>query len=134
MSHDPLSDTLTQMRALAVRADAEDDLYLEVLVALPWALWVKTYPDDGKEGLYEYANPACLTLYRRGKNDIVGCSDYDLWLRNDADKARLVDADVLDTGRPNKVPQYLPYAGAVALSTFVYPLRQRRLVGLVYPS
>jgi PAS domain-containing protein len=133
MPHDPLSDTLTQMRALAPQADAEDFLYFGVLAALPWALWVKSYSGDGQEGVYEYANPACLELYKRGKNDVFGCSDYDLWMRVDADRARLLDMDVLDTGRPNRLEQYLPYAGTTALLTFLYPLPHRRLAGIAYP-
>lgn len=124
------TETITQMRALAPKASAEEAAMRAFMHALPLPAFVKAY---GKEpALYHYANRASERIFGLRVSQIIGKTDYDLFSRSDADVARLEDQAAMDHGIAYTPLKYLPFRGGQAVRIALFRLPLTRLGGIVW--
>ena len=123
------NDTFAQMREAAGKASAEEKMLRDLLGFLPFPMFVKSYRKE--PATYLYVNPAFESLIDRSASNIVGKSDYDLWTRQFADRARVEDVETLETSKWNRTHprSYLPFKGAID-TIVLFPIRYR-LGGIV---
>lgn len=127
--YDP-SETITQMHALAPKASAEDAAARALLAALPLPAFVKSYGIEPAQ--YHYVNRAAERVFGFRVSQIIGFSDYDLFPRADADRARLQDMEAMEMDLPLISDHYLPFASRNVTRVYLFRLPLTRVAGIVW--
>lgn len=121
--------TITKMRALAPAATAEDAAARALLVALPLPAFVKSYSTEPAK--YHYVNRAAEQAFGLRVSQIIGHTDYELFQRADADRARLQDVEAMELELPYPSDHYLPFKGRGPARVYLFRLPLTRLGGIV---
>ncbi len=81
---------------------------LEIFNEMPFFFWVKD-----EEGGYLWGNRA---ISQMAKEDIIGKTDHELPWADNADALRAVDKQVLETGKPSFLHEYVDKPSKATLS------------------
>lgn len=124
------TETITKMRALAPKASAEDAAARVLLAELPIPAFVKSYSVE--PAIYHYVNRAAERVFGLRVSQVIGHSDYDLFARADADRARLQDMETMELALPYGTDQYLPFKSMGPLRVCLFRLPLTRLGGIIW--
>lgn len=122
--------TITDMRAVAPKATAEDAAARALLAALPLPAFVKSYASE--PAVYHYVNHAAERVFGFRVGQLIGYSDYDLFPRPDADRARLQDVEAMELELPYISDHYLPFATIGGARVYLFRLPFTRIAGIVW--
>ena len=122
--------TITRMRALAPKASAEDAAARALLAALPVPAFVKSYSVE--PATYHYVNLAAERFFGIRVAQLIGHSDYELFPRAEADRARLQDVEAMELELPFMTDRYLPFRSVGPTRVYLFRLPLTRLGGIIW--